>query len=61
MRFSKEPFVTKKSAGAIAQLEHMKLEGLCLDAMSIGIVGSVLVIFSHMPLFQYPIMATLLL
>jgi hypothetical protein len=50
--FSKEPFVTKKSAGVIAQFEHMKLEGPCLDAMSIGMVGGIFVKFSHMPLFQ---------
>ena len=43
--FSKEPFVTKKSAGVVAQLQHKKLEGLCPDAMSIGIVGGVSVIF----------------
>jgi hypothetical protein len=31
----------------------MKLEGLWLDAMSIGIVGcGVFVIFCHLPLFQ---------
>ena len=35
----------KKSAGVVAQLQHMKLEGLCPDAMSIGIVGGVFVIF----------------
>jgi hypothetical protein len=47
-----ELFVTKKSAGAIAHLQHMKLEGLWFDAMSIGTVGGLFVIFSHMPLFQ---------
>jgi|GEM_PF-6024376 len=29
----------KKSAGVVAHLQHMNLEGLCPDAMSIGIVG----------------------
>ena len=48
--FSKEPFVTKKSAWIIAHLQHMKLEGVFLDAISIGIVGGVSVIFFHMPL-----------
>jgi hypothetical protein len=38
---SKEPFVTKKSSGVVAQLQHKMLEGLCPDAMSIGIVGGV--------------------
>jgi hypothetical protein len=30
----------------------MKLEGMFLDAISIGIVGGVFVIFCHMPLFN---------
>ena len=55
-----EPFVTKKSAGVVAQLQHMKLEGLCPDAMSIGIVGGVFVIFSQPPLSEYPILETIL-
>ena len=42
---SKEPFVIKKSAGVVAHLPHMKLEGLCPDAVSIGIVVGVFVIF----------------
>jgi hypothetical protein len=31
-------------------LEHLKLEGLYLDAMSIGIVGGFFVIFLQVPL-----------
>jgi hypothetical protein len=30
-------------------LQHMKLEGVFLDAISIGIVGGVFVIFCHRP------------
>ncbi len=31
----------KQSAGVVAQLQHLKLEGLCPDAVSIGIVGGI--------------------
>ncbi|MDQ3836735.1 MAG: hypothetical protein M3270_07355 [Thermoproteota archaeon] len=41
-------------------MEHWKLEGLCLNAMSIGIEGGVFVMVSPLPLVQYPIMGRVL-
>jgi hypothetical protein len=44
--FCKELFVAKKSAYVVAHLKHLNLEGLSLNAMSVGIGDGVIVIFS---------------
>jgi hypothetical protein len=44
--FCKELFVAKKSARVVAHLKHLKIEGLCLNAMSVGRGGGVIVMVS---------------
>ena len=41
-----EPLVAKKSACVVAHLKHLNLDGLYLNAMSVGIGHGVIVMFS---------------
>ncbi len=64
--FCKELFVAKKSARVVAHLKHLNLEGLSLNAISVGIGdggGDVIVIFTLLfsSAFYYSIIESSLL